>query len=323
MIDDSRDGGVVNARIVFWGAEGSGKSTNLHAIAAKLRPDHRGEMRSIPSACDPTVSYEELPIELGQIAGVRTMIQLVSVPGGPEQAPSRKQVLDEVDGIVLVIDSQRERIEDNVAAVEELRSMLSDYGRDLSEIPLVIQHNKRDLGDPFVQEELHRRLGLDNATVFEAVAIEQTGVLQTLSTISKRVIRTLRKRKAEAAPAVTEAQTPKPLDLEEADAGEDLSTSERMEDAILRETDDPERSAIDDTAAQAESLLTTSWDPLARELEQPAGVRVGADLSIVSVGDAKRSGERAVRVPLVLGDGEGNTSTVVLTIQLDPLLDEN
>ena len=50
---------------------------------------------------------------------------------------------------------------------------------------------------------------------------------------------------------------------------------------------------------------------------------MGPDLSIVSVGQATRSGERSVRVPLVLGDGDGNTSTLVLTIQLDPLMDEN
>ena len=64
MTEDVGDGGVVNARIVFWGAEGAGKTTNLHAISAKLRPDHRGELRSVPSACDATVHYEELPIEV-------------------------------------------------------------------------------------------------------------------------------------------------------------------------------------------------------------------------------------------------------------------
>jgi hypothetical protein len=50
---------------------------------------------------------------------------------------------------------------------------------------------------------------------------------------------------------------------------------------------------------------------------------MGPDLSIVSVGQATRSGERAVRIPLVLGDGDGDTSTLVLTIQLDSLLDED
>ena len=78
-----------------------------------------------------------------------------------------------------------------------------------------------------------------------------------------------------------------------------------------------------DLVDRAQSLLDTSWEQVAGEIERSAGIRVGPDLSIVSVGEATRSGERAVRLPLVLGDGEGNTSTVVLTIQLDPLMDEN
>jgi hypothetical protein len=42
----------------------------------------------------------------------------------------------------------------------------------------------------------------------------------------------------------------------------------------------------------------------------------------VSVGEASRADERSVRVPLVVGDAEGETSTLVLTVRLDPLLDE-
>jgi signal recognition particle receptor subunit beta len=325
MAETSASDGVVNARIVFWGIEGAGKTANLAAIFAKLRPDHRGEMRSVPTAFDPTVCYEELPIELGEIAGVRTQIQLVAVPGGAEQAPTRKQLLDEADGIVLVVDSQRERIEENVASLDELRKSLADYGRSLDDIPIVVQHNKRDLGDPYVQEELHRRLGLDAAAVFEAVATQQTGVLQTLSTISKRVIRTLRERRVEPRLEPTPAAPPTRLDVPIPVPGhqaEPPTPAERMEAAILEEAEAPERAGVEEAARRAESLLDTSWDPIASDLAKPFGVRVGADLSIVSVGEATRSGERAVRVPLVLGDGDGNTSTLLLTIQLDPLMDE-
>jgi signal recognition particle receptor subunit beta len=326
---------VVNARIVFWGIEGAGKTTNLEAIFAKLRPDHRGEMCEVPTPFDPTATYEELPIKLGEIAGVRTQIYLVAVPSGPEQAPTRKHILDQVDGIVLVLDSQRERIEENVASVQELRKLLSDYGRTLDDIPLVVQYNKRDLVDPYTLEELHRKLDLGATTVFETVATEKTGVLQTLSTISKHVIRTLRERGAEEEPELVAAEAPTVIEKPalESLVGEasgdlpaappDLSSSQRMEEAILREHEHPETRAIEEAADRAQSLLDTSWEQVAGEIEPSAGIRVGPDLSIVSVGEATRSGERAVRVPLVLGDGEGNTSTVVLTIQLDPLMDED
>jgi len=123
---------------------------------------------------------------------VRTRIQIIAVPGGSEQGPTRKQLLDRVDGIVFVVDARRERIDENVAALEELRSTLAAYGRNLERVPLVVQYNKQDLSDPYVLEELHRKLDVRGAAVFEAVASEGSGVLQTLTTISKRVVRTLR-----------------------------------------------------------------------------------------------------------------------------------
>jgi signal recognition particle receptor subunit beta len=335
MTEANAEGAVVNARIVYWGIQGSGKTANLQAIFAKLRPDHRGEMCEVPTPFDPTVTYEELPIELGEIAGVRTQIFLVAVPSSPEQAPTRKRILDQVDGVVLVLDSQRERIDENVACVHELRRFLADYGRTLEEMPLVVQYNKRDLVDPYALEELHRKLGLGGTAVFETVATEMTGVLQTLSTISKRVIRTLRERGSEEKPEPVPVEAPTVIEtpamgaaaseasVDLGAAPPDLSSSERMQEAILREAEHPERGAIDEAAHRAETLLDTSWEQVAGEIERSAGIRMGPDLSIVSVGRATRSGERAVRVPLVLGDDDGNTSTLVLTIQLDPLMDED
>ena len=40
----------VNARILYWGIAGAGKSTNLQVAYAKLRPDHRGELALEASA---------------------------------------------------------------------------------------------------------------------------------------------------------------------------------------------------------------------------------------------------------------------------------
>jgi len=321
MAANDSESTLVNARIVFWGVDGCGKTANLQAIYAKLRPDHRGEMRSVPTPLDPSAFFEELPIELGEIAGIRTQIQLVTVPGGPEQAPTRKRILDEVDGIVLVIDSQRERIDANVACVRELHALLADYGRSIADLPLVVQYNKRDLADPYFMDEMHRRLDLGDATVFEAVATEQTGVLQTLSTISKQVIRSLRER-GESPKPVAEPPEPPTEVYRAAPEAAGPTVEERMEAAILREADDSGQAEIDALADRAESLLDPTWDRVTAEIQSPHAVRLGSDLSVVSVGEAVRAGDRAVRVPLVLGDGEGNTSTLILTVQLDPVVDE-
>jgi len=316
MPEVSRDKVEVNARIVYWGCEGAGKSQNLRAAFAKLRPDHRGEIKQIPTRIDPTVGYEVLPISLGEIAGVRTQLEMIAVPGHREQIPTRKQLLDQVDGIVFVTDARAERAEANLASLRELRQALAAYGRRLEEVPLVVQYNKRDLADPYAIEDLHRQLGLATTPVFEAVATQGTGVLQTLSTISKRVIRALRDQGPAPGPAAP-ARAPEPPPAPPAPT----TPAERMERAMLAEAAHPEAAAVGEARQSAEALLAPGWATGSGEIERPSGARIGPGLTIVSVGEAVRSGDREVVVPLVLGDAGGQTSTLLLTLRLDALIE--
>ncbi len=321
MAKISREASEVNARIVYWGIEGAGKTTNLQAAYEKLRADHRREIKEVPTRLDPTVSYEMLPITLGDIAGVRTQLEMIAVPGRADAAPTRKQLLDQVDGIVLVVDSRSDQMEANAKSFQELRNSLAAYGRNLADVPLVVQYNKRDLGDSYALEKLHRDLNLGSTPVFEAVATEGTGVLQTLSTISKRVIRALREQSvnltpagkpAPAAPAPAPARRPAP----------EPPAATRMEQAILAEPDHPEGAQIETASLEAQEALDAPWPQVSGEIERSQGVVLGPDLTIVSVGEASRAGERSVRVPLVLGDSQGQTTTLMLTIQLDALVDD-
>lgn len=183
----------VDARIVYWGIPGAGKTTNLRAIHARLRPDHRGALRAVATRLDPTVSYELLPIELGEVQGVKTRLQIVSVPGGAEHAPTRKQLLDRVDGVVFVIDAQRSRGDENIAAMEELRSALSDYGRSLDDVPIVLQYNKQDLPADLIltAADLDDALNFRGYRSFAGDAVRGAGVFETLKGISEMVLKRL------------------------------------------------------------------------------------------------------------------------------------
>ncbi len=197
--------GDVNARILLWGLEGSGKTTTLETIHAKLREDLRGPLRRETTRLDPTVFFESLSITLGEVGGVGTQLDLIAVPGASDQVMTRKQLLDEVDGIVLVLDCSAERIEDNCESIAELRASLEAYGRTLETFPVVLQYNKRDIADPFAIEDLHRRIGLEQCAVFESIATTGHGILPTLTTISKHVVRARRGASQEIDPAVAAA----------------------------------------------------------------------------------------------------------------------
>jgi signal recognition particle receptor subunit beta len=329
MAKVSGGGQEVNARIVYWGIEGAGKRTSLEGVYRKLRPDHRGEMRDVPTRFDPSVSYTVLPIELGDLGGLRTRIELVAVPGAPEHAPTRKQLLDQVDGIVFVVDCRRERAEENLASVEELRKALEDYARSIDEIPLVVQYTKRDLADAYGAEELHRRLGLTGATVFEAVATEGTGLLQALSTISKKVIRALRGESLGSARALAPRDSEPALAQVRAEklvppVREVVAPHQVMEEAILAEPEHPEELAIDaESQAAASTLSDSPWERDEPDVLAAApAARLGSSLTIASVGEVSTDGH-SVRIPLVLGDDHGGTRSVVLTVRIDPLVGES
>jgi signal recognition particle receptor subunit beta len=339
MAKMSSDETAVNARILYWGIDGAGKTANLHSIHRKLRADHRGEIQRESTLIDPAVEYETLAIELGEVGGLKTRIQMIAVPGAADQAPTRKQLLDQVDGVVLVVDSRRERIEENAASLDELSEMLLAYGRQLEDVPLVLQYNKRDLADPYALEELYRKLQVNGVAVFEAVATEDTGVLQTLSTLSKHVVRSLRGRQFSAqveakqesgdslgglqaaAEPVAAEEIPPAEELPPAAPAPEPTSAARMEDAILAEADHPEANALDELAASAQTALEIPWGEIEAEGEATAAAQLDAEFSIASIGEATRSGERGVRIPLVVSDKRGRTSNLVLTVQLDPLID--
>jgi hypothetical protein len=98
-----------------------------------------------------------------------------------------------------------------------------------------------------------------------------------------------------------------------------------MEEAILAEPEHPEELAIDaESQAAASALSDSPWERDEPDvLAAPPAARLGSSLTIVSVGVAVRVDDHSVRIPLVLGDDDGGTSSVVLTVRIDPLVGES
>lgn len=315
--------GEAQARILLWGIEGAGKSTTLRTIHARLRPESRGELVRLPSRLDPTVFAESLTISLGEMGGRAMQIELVAVPGATGEAMTRKQLLDQVDGVILVLDCGPDRIEQNGAAIDELTSSLAAYGQRFDALPVVLQYNKRDIADPFAIEALHRRIGLRDAAVFETIATTGHGILATLTTISKHVVRLRREPASSAArsapvsaPAPALATAPAPVP-----ATDRRTTHEILEAGILAEAD-AEATATATARASASSTLeferTTQpdWGAVQQELEK-SDAGLGASLRIVSVGQGSVDAGGELRLPLVVGDDAGQTRSLVLRLRLD------
>jgi hypothetical protein len=155
--------------------------------------ENKGKLISLATETERTLFFDFLPIDLGQIRGLRTRFHLYTVPGQVFYDASRKLILRGVDGVVFVADSQEERLDANLESLSNLDQNLKDHGFDLAKIPYVLQLNKRDLPNATPVEQLQRMLLLKGEPVFEAVAKNGTGVLETLKGIARQVLVELRK----------------------------------------------------------------------------------------------------------------------------------
>ncbi len=213
----------INCKLVYYGPGLGGKTTNLEHVYTKVSPNARGKMISLATETERTLFFDFLPVDLGTIRGFKTRFHLYTVPGQVYYNASRKLILKGVDGVVFVADSQLERMEANIEAMQNLYDNMAQQGYDLTRTPFVIQYNKRDLPnagsiaqlqeslnpgwpvddparqkltpDPYHEGEhlVYQKDGqwIERAPYFEAVAVTGEGVFDTLKAVSKLVIKAL------------------------------------------------------------------------------------------------------------------------------------
>ena len=181
----------INCKIVYYGPGLCGKTTNLEYVYQKVNPETRGKMISLATENERTLFFDFLPVDLGTIRGFKTRFHLYTVPGQVYYNASRRLILKGVDGIVFVADSQAERMDANLASMQNLYENLADYGYDPRQLPMVLQYNKRDLTTRVPVEELGMQLNPGGLEEYEAVATEGEGVFDTLRAVSKQVIKSL------------------------------------------------------------------------------------------------------------------------------------
>ena len=183
----------INCKIVYYGPGLCGKTTNLQFIYRKTRPEAKGKMITLATETERTLFFDFLPLSLGDIKGFKTRFHLYTVPGQIFYDASRKLILKGVDGIVYVADSQVERMDANIESFDNMKINLEEQGYSLSEIPYVVQYNKRDLPNIVPVSELKKVLNSNGIPDFEAVASDGLGVFETLKAIVKLVLIELKK----------------------------------------------------------------------------------------------------------------------------------
>jgi signal recognition particle receptor subunit beta len=181
-------------KIVYYGPGLSGKTTNLRYIYFKLDPAYRGDLVCLETDTERTYFFDLLPIKAGMIGEFKVHFQLMTVPGQVFYEASRKSVLKNTDGIIFVADSQLPLLDANLECFDGLRRNCLQHDLDLDKIPLVFQYNKRDLNYLIPVETLNNLLNPRKCPYVEAVAVNGTGVFETLREIAKLAVPAVREK---------------------------------------------------------------------------------------------------------------------------------
>ena len=191
----------LTAKVVYYGPGLCGKTTNLQWIHEKVPIKNKGKMLSLATETDRTLFFDFLPIEIGTIRGMKTRIQLYTVPGQVFYNATRRMVLKGADCLVFVVDSQEPMLDASIESFENLRQNLEANEIDADQIPMVLQYNKRDLPNALPLEILNERMNPKGYPFYEAVAIKGVGVEETLKGVTKLVFKSLSVKYGEPAPA--------------------------------------------------------------------------------------------------------------------------
>lgn len=182
----------IHCKVVYYGPSLGGKTTNIQWVYQKTSGQDTVDIPSFEANPERTLFFDFLPMNIGNVHGLKVRFHLYTVPGQIVYDASRKLILKGLDGIIFVADSQTERMEENLESMKNLKKNLEIQGYRLEDVPLVLQYNKRDLPNASSVSELRASLNDLNAPDYEATASAGKGVMESLKTVSQSIIRHLK-----------------------------------------------------------------------------------------------------------------------------------
>jgi len=179
---------TISIKIVYFGPALSGKTTSIKALFSLFGKDE--QICSIESTVDRTLFFD-YGIVTFQNQDWHLKIHIYTTTGQDFYLITRLTTLRAVDGIIFVIDSQKEVYDRNLISWKEL---FSYFNESIKDIPILIVFNKQDLGleikfnsDDFLKEiDFHKYKNIDSRYTS---AINGEGVLECFEDILRLVLK--------------------------------------------------------------------------------------------------------------------------------------
>lgn len=179
----------INAKIIYYGPVGCGKSTALNYIYSRLKPALRGELKSVPAGGDNLLFFDFSPFDAPLQDGYHVRLHIYTLTGAVTNPATWKMTLKGADGIVIMMDPSPDHFAEAHESVMQLRDYLSAYGVGLHDTPAILQINESCYGAGLIDDsELAFKLDLPALMVCRSNAASGEGVLEALTGLFRSVL---------------------------------------------------------------------------------------------------------------------------------------
>lgn len=181
----------IHCKVLYFGPASAGKTLNLKSIYSSTAGETKAGMVDMTGNAGPTPFFDFLPVSLGKVKEFHVKLHLYTMPVHTLYETLQHTLMKGLDAFVFVADSRIEAMADNLESMAHVRRLLGEHGYSISDMPRVIQYNKRDMQQIMPVDVMREELNSGGFPDHEAVAIRSTGTLETLQSVAKQIIKTL------------------------------------------------------------------------------------------------------------------------------------
>ena len=182
---------LLTATLLVVGPRGAGKTSLLRTIRERVPVSRHRDGGSGAALSDPLLDW--LALDLGTIGGWRVHVDLFAVAGTRSYDATRRLLLADADGLLLLADSQAARLDDNATAFRGLTEQLIDREGAVRDVPRVFCWTKQDLPEELIltPAAMGAALNPHGAPAFAVSVLRGEGVLEALHAVVTLVMRRL------------------------------------------------------------------------------------------------------------------------------------
>lgn len=185
--------GKIYLKVLFFGTALAGKTTILEWLFNNIIPRKMkltDKISSVKTSFGQTLLFDFVPIQVGE----NIIVRFYTSTGQDYYTSTRRMLIDNVDGIFFVVDSQKKELEHNEEFVQEFNKYIENSD-GMKDFQVIILYNKQDLKDIYSPEYLETKLNLQQYLCCPTCALTGLNVEPAFTVMLSQILKKLKERR--------------------------------------------------------------------------------------------------------------------------------